>query len=176
MKRTFGLITLLLALSACEQPVVNTSDTNETISSPTTFHPRAIETHPDGRCYAHTVPDTTTSIVTGQILVAPEERDASGRVISPAIYRNITRPRTVVTQTGDQFETLCAAAYTREFVASLQRALTVRGTYQGPITGRLTAATNDAIGKFQSTKGRDSDILDLALARQLGLVAAARSE
>ena len=69
------------------------------------------------------------------------------------------------------FETPCRSEMTPEFVASLQRALKVRGHYQGPISGEMTARTRRAIRSFQKPQGLDSAILSKAAARQLGLVA-----
>lgn len=69
------------------------------------------------------------------------------------------------------FEALCPAALTPERIATLQRALAARGLHAGPVTGRMDAATADAVRAFQRRQGLDSATLSLAAARALGIVA-----
>jgi hypothetical protein len=129
-----------------------------------------IETDANGRCFTRTARPTQTTIIQEQVLVVPEVRDANGTVTSPPVFRNITRPQTVEVGQGDRFETLCPPQYTPTLVATLQRALRVRGVYAGPINSTLDTATSAAISEFQQRSGRDSDVLDIAVARQLGVV------
>jgi hypothetical protein len=70
------------------------------------------------------------------------------------------------------FEVPCEPV-TPAFAASLQRALKARGLYAGPVTGRIDAATAEAVRRFQAARGLESATLSLAAARMLGLVAAA---
>ena len=59
-------------------------------------------------------------------------------------------------------------------MSSVQRALSVRGLYRGPITGQMDSPTRAAIRKFQKPQGLDSGILSTAAARKLGLIAMER--
>lgn len=86
--------------------------------------------------------------------------------------------RDTVAQAADREERLfavpCPEVQTQDFVASVQRALAVRGLYAGPVNGRMDAETRRAVRAYQAPQGLDSDILTLDAARQLGLVAIAR--
>lgn len=68
------------------------------------------------------------------------------------------------------FAVPCPAAATPEFWASVQRALAVRGLYDGPVTGAMDAATGEAVRRYQAPQGLDSPVLSLDAARQLGLM------
>lgn len=106
-----------------------------------------------------------------------------GRHTTPAVIETVTEQMAdgtgvFITETQAQiveerrelwFETPCQAEDDPEFIASLQRALTARGHYRGPISGEMTRRTRRAIRDFQAPQGLDSSILSLAAARQLGL-------
>lgn len=77
---------------------------------------------------------------------------------------------------GMWFEIPCPDQMTPDFVASLQRALAVRGHYSGPVTGQVNSATRDAVRAYQRENGLDSDVLSLAAAKRLGLIAYSRAE
>jgi len=68
------------------------------------------------------------------------------------------------------YETVCPNLMTDDFVASLQRALSIRGTYRGKVTGLMDDKTRRAIRKFQQGDF-ESGNLTVASARVLGLVA-----
>jgi hypothetical protein len=69
-----------------------------------------------------------------------------------------------------RFETLCPPEYTEDFVSALQRALQVRGAYNGRITGDIDIPTRLAILAWQSARGLESDRLSRATAQGFGLV------
>ncbi|QDC11641.1 peptidoglycan-binding protein [Oceanicola sp. D3] len=117
-----------------------------------------------------TPPETVTVIV--PTLVQPAQLTATGEVISPPIYRRA--PQEQITKPAVQrwFETPCSDELTPEYISSLQRALAVRGHYNGPVTGKLDTRTRRAIRSFQQPQGLDSDTLSLAAARVLGLAPA----
>jgi len=125
-------------------------------------------------CYGKDVSPAVIETVTDQILLQPAEIDAEGRVLYPAVYKTETRQAIVKERREIWFETPCAEVLTPEFVASLQRALKVRGVYRGPVTGAMTGWTRRAVRAYQRDQGLDSAILSMAAARQLGLVAYAR--
>ncbi|SFI53792.1 Putative peptidoglycan binding domain-containing protein [Celeribacter neptunius] len=120
-------------------------------------------------CYGRHVTPAIIETVTEQVLVQPPQIDASGAVSYPAVYRTETRQEIVRERKELWFETLCTEELTPEFVASVQRALAVRGYYNGAANGRMDHATKRAIRAYQVEQGVDSDILSLAAARQLGL-------
>lgn len=70
-----------------------------------------------------------------------------------------------------QFQTPCPADLPPDFIASLQRALSARALYHGPITGKMNPSTGTAVRHYQMPDGIDSSILSLAAARRLGLIA-----
>ena len=95
---------------------------------------------------------------------------ADGTVTAPAIYKTETVQRIVREREENWFETPCPEEMTKDFVASLQRALAVRGYYVWQVTGEMDPRTRAAIRRYQQPQGLDSGILSLAAAQQLGLV------
>ncbi|MFZ3582279.1 peptidoglycan-binding domain-containing protein [Loktanella sp. DJP18] len=134
----------------------------------------AIETDAAGRCFARTAAPTQTNIVEETIEVVPELRGPDGAVVNPAVFRTVTRPRTVVTGEGQRFETVCPPVYTEAFVATLQRSLLIRRAYDGPITGQFDDATRLAVQQFQRADSIDSPLLAVRTARALGILAVTR--
>lgn len=134
-----------------------------------------ITTDAQGRCFGRSAGPTETTIVTELIEVVPEVRDENNVLVREAVFRNVTRPRTVRAGEGAQFETVCPQVYTTDFVATLQRALIVRQAYGGQVNGLYDSATSDAVAAFQRARGIDSPFLSAAIARELGLVAQERS-
>jgi peptidoglycan hydrolase-like protein with peptidoglycan-binding domain len=63
---------------------------------------------------------------------------------------------------------------TNDFVANLQRALSIRRTYRSKVTGLMDDKTRRAIRKFQQGSF-ESGNLTVASARVLGLVAVPRT-
>lgn len=127
-----------------------------------------------GTCWGKTAKPAVIETVTEQVLVQPAARDATGAEIAPAIYRTETRQRIVQERQETWFERPCEDVMTEEFVASLQRALSARGKYVGPITGVMDARTQAAVRVFQAEDGIDSGMLSVTAARRLGLWAVER--
>ena len=73
-----------------------------------------------------------------------------------------------------QFAVPCPEQMDADFIASLQRALIVRGYHEGTATGSMDTATAEAVRRYQRPRGLDSTILSLDAARSLGLVAFGR--
>ncbi|WP_342344734.1 peptidoglycan-binding domain-containing protein, partial [Vannielia litorea] len=159
----------LLALSACmEPPEVQRRSAPPTIVTSAEAPPNAAP----GSCWDKetTPPETKTVIV--PTLVQPAQLTASGAVISPPIYRRAPQEQIITPSKALWFETPCPADLTPDYVSSLQRALAVRGHYNGPVTGEMDARTHRAIRRFQQPQGLDSSTLSLAAARTLGLAPA----
>jgi hypothetical protein len=127
-----------------------------------------------GTCWAQDTSPAVVETVTEQVLVSPAEVAQDGTVTRPASYRTETAQKIVQERRVTRFQVPCRSELTPEFNASVQRALKARGLYRGPITGQMDRRTRAAIRSFQKPQGFDSDILSVAGARQLGLVAVAR--
>ncbi len=124
-----------------------------------------------GTCWGKLVTPAIIETVTEQVLLQPAEVLSDGRVTQPAVYKTETRQQIVRERRATWFRTPCADVMTEELVASLQRALAVRGYYVWPVTGQMDARTRAAVRRFQQPQGLDSGILSLAAAQQMGLVA-----
>lgn len=135
-----------------------------------------IEVAPDGRCYGRDISPAVLETVTAQVLETPSLLAADGSVLSPATYRTEIRQEIVRERQEVAFETVCPPVYSAEFVATLQRALAVRGFYAGSPTGVLDTATGRAVQDFQRLDGPDSPLLSIAAARRLGIVALSAAE
>lgn len=121
-------------------------------------------------CYGRDASPAVVETVTEQIMLQPASVSTDGKILYPAIYKTETRQAIIEERRELWFETPCAGQMTPEFIASLQRALKVRGYYRGPVDGQMSARTRRAIRAFQTPQGLGSAILSVAAARQLGLV------
>lgn len=160
-----------LMLSAC-QPTLTPPHLRE----PDVMHTRA-EAPPGatpGTCWGKDATPAVIETVTEQIMLQPAEVAVDGTVINPAIYKTETRQAIVKERRETWFEVPCDDVMTPSFIASVQRALSVRGHYRGPVTAEMDARTRAAIRAYQKPQGLDSGILSLAAARKLGLVAVDR--
>ncbi|SEN20647.1 Putative peptidoglycan binding domain-containing protein [Loktanella fryxellensis] len=144
-------------------------------SAPIVIAMGEIETDAAGRCFAMTAPQTQTNIVEDTVEVVPAQRAADGTVTQAAVLRRVSRPQTVAVGPGARFETLCPPAYTVAFVQTLQRALLIRRSYAGPITGQYDTATREAVAAFQRNRDIDSSLLSVDVARDLGITAVPRT-
>ena len=108
---------------------------------------------------------------------------------SPAVIETVTESRgengtyhtektlkIVESRRVQWFDTPCLTTWTPDFIASVQRALIVRGLMSGPATGAITSETRAAIRAFQREEGINSDVLSIAAAKRMGLVVYDRSE
>ncbi|SFG99333.1 Putative peptidoglycan binding domain-containing protein [Palleronia marisminoris] len=91
-------------------------------------------------------------------------------------YQTRTTHRIVAARDEIWFDTPCRDAWTPEFIASVQRALIVRGYMAGPATGTIDRSTRRAIRAFQKVEGIDSDVLSIAAGKRLGLIVYDRDE
>jgi hypothetical protein len=127
----------------------------------------------DGECWHRMGRPALFETVTEEILIAPEQRDATGAVVKPAVFRTETRQTELRPRQQVWFRIPCRAEVESEavFVASLQRALKARGLFGGEVTGIMDDATEAAVLRYQSANGLESGVLSLAAAQALGLVA-----
>ena len=127
---------------------------------------------PAGQCWDRDVTPAIIETQTEQVLVQAEVRDLSGAIITPAVFSTETRQRIVQDRAQVWFPAPCAADFTLDFVATLQRALKARGFYLLPLTGVYDTSTMAAVRRYQASRGLDSPKLSLGAARELGIVAA----
>ncbi|MDR9484029.1 MAG: peptidoglycan-binding domain-containing protein [Sediminimonas sp.] len=168
MVRPVSMIVMAsVGLAGCVQPssTGESQARTELIRQTQTAPPGA----PDGTCWGKTVTPARVETVTEQVMVQPPQVMTDGSVLEPAIYRTETRTKITRERSETWFETLCAPDLTPELIASVQRALKVRGHYRGEAHGRMDARTRTAIRRFQKANGLDTDILTLQTARTLGL-------
>ncbi|MEK0164112.1 MULTISPECIES: peptidoglycan-binding domain-containing protein [unclassified Phaeobacter] len=160
---TAGLVVLI---AACTAPQTGGSSLQVSRNAPAAPPGAA-----PGSCWGtHTTP-AVIETVTVQVMTRPARTAADGQVLEPARFRRETRQDIVRPRRESWFETPCPVDMTPQFVGSVQRALAVRGLYQGQITGILDRDTRAAVRKFQERDGFDNDQLSLVSARRLGLVA-----
>lgn len=155
---------LLGCLSACTPP--GTSSNVVT---------RAQQISPPGAapdsCWGKQTTPAVIETVTHQVMLQPAQVLVDGTVTQPAVFKTETRQDIVRPRRETWYEILCDTDLTPEMTATIQRALTARGLYRGPITGTMDRATRAAVRRFQKPQGLDSSLLSLAAARQMGLVA-----
>lgn len=168
MKPTIlSLVLATFALAACDAPSAITRAGGE----PDLLH--LTQTAPPGAapgtCWGKTVEPAIVETVTQDILVQPAQVSSSGTIQAPPIYRKEVRQQITEPRKENWFQTPCHTDLTPEFVASIQRALAVRGYYTGTISGKMDARTRAAIRKFQAPQGLDSGILSVAAAQKMGL-------
>ena len=164
------LILVLLGLAACaDQTVSNPPDTEADAA--------AFVAPPEGAapntCWGRQDTPNDVRVVAREIEVVPPEFAPDGSLARPGIYRT-EQVRELVPQTeGALFELPCARARVPDFTASLQRALAIRGLYNGPANGRLNRETREAVRRYQSPLGINSAQVSLRMAEELGLARAA---
>lgn len=167
--RPYRLIVLTLTAAACLSACQSNNVQN--VLQPPSFGAPQVERDIDGNCYGRDVTPALVETVTEQVVVQPAELAADGSVTSPAVFRTVTRQEIVRERREVLFETICPEDLTPEFIASLQRALAVRGYYAGPISALMDFDTHRAIRAYQRREWHDSPLLDIRAARELGLVA-----
>ena len=161
---------LVLALSACVSPGTPDAPSRGDFSSELVIlKDQGPPKGPPGACWQADIRPAVIETVTEQVLIAPEAKARDGTV-TPAIYGSETRQRIVEDRATVWFRAPCADQMTTDFIATLQRALKARGLYLLPLTGVMDTPTRNAIRRYQSPRGLNSDHLSLAAARDLGLI------
>ena len=120
-------------------------------------------------CWDKQVTPAVIETVTRHIIIQPAEIRADGSVSNPAVYKTERVQQIVETRQENWFQTPCQETITEDFIASLQRALSVRGYYVWPVNGEMDSRTSAAVRRYQKSQGLDSSVLSLAAAQQLGL-------
>ena len=161
------------ALSACDLPPLGKSGTTKQGKF------KVVQDAPNGAatgtCWGKAETAAIIETVTREILVQPAQVSSDGRIQQPAVYKKEARQEIVQEREVNWTEIVCVTQLTEEFTASLQRALAIRGFYRGPVTGLMDTRTFTGIRKFQAVDGFSNEILSVAAARKLGLVAVPRT-
>lgn len=166
----------LLALAACAS-ATGPAPENATRAVAVPISPPALaERTAHGTCRTREVTPAVYEQVMGEVQVVQAQIADDGTVLNPPIYRRAPVPRLVRARSEISFEAPCPEVLTPEFIASLQRALAVRGYFAGNVTGLLDAPTTAAVRKYQSERGLDSGQVSIETARALGLVAIERDD
>lgn len=168
-KRNLPLMAVALcALVGCDMPNIGTpSPRSLQIIG---FAPDAPDGAAAGTCWGKTISPAIIETVRREVLLQPAQVSTDGRIQQPAVYKK----EDVQQRAETWYETVCPNLMTDDFVASLQRALSLRGAYRGKVTGLMDDKTRRAIRKFQQG-GFESGNLTVASARVLGLVAVPRT-
>ena len=163
----------LLALAACMPAADRDAFANPLIAGEGAVEVLRGAGPPDAdplACYGRKSTPAVIETVTEQVMLQPPQIDTDGSLREPAIFVTETHQRIVTERRELWFEVPCALeAGDRDFIAALQRALSARGLYAGPVTGEMNRRTARAVRAFQAPQGLDSEILSLAAAQQLGL-------
>lgn len=165
---------LCVVLSGCAAPTGAPQDTATRAAQAPLPEQAAPTRDASGICRAREITPAIYEHVMGEVQVVQAEIAEDGTVINPPIYRRAPVPRIVQARAEMSFEAPCPEVQTPEFIASLQRALAVRGYFAGNVTSQLDAPTSAAVRKYQSERGLDSGQVSLETARALGLVAVDR--
>lgn len=126
----------------------------------------------DGSCWARDVTPAVIETQTERVQVAPRSYSLDGKTEFPAQYETRLYPEIVEPRRVFEFETVCAEDITPEFIASLQRALQVRGLYFHEATGVFDEPTDAALRAFQRSQGVETGLLTIETARAFGLAPA----
>lgn len=125
------------------------------------------EIHPEGAkpgsCWAKQIKPAVIQTAVTQTAI-PDEH---GKII----YQTETTQSIIEERQEIWFEVPCQRIMTSEFIASVQRGLSARGFYTGPITGKMDDATSKSIRLMQAPLGIDSKVLSVLGAQHLGLIA-----
>ncbi|MEM1431712.1 MAG: peptidoglycan-binding domain-containing protein [Pseudomonadota bacterium] len=168
--RTAALACALLGLAACQAATGGSVARTGLASAPiaTFADPPADGTA--GQCWGKAGQAPVVDTIEETVLVEPPGLAIDGTLRTEPLTRIETRDAVIVPGSEIWFETLCPDEVTPARLASLQRALTVRGHYSGPVTGTLDAATEAAVRAYQTPLGLESGTLSRAAAERLGLV------
>lgn len=174
-----------LMLGACQQvsppiamPAVGKADM---IPVQTSAPPKA----DDGKCWGKDMTPALVETVTEQVLVrpagpvvgpSPDGAPTYKTVQSPAVYATQTQQKIITPRAVFWFEIPCPAQLNAGVIATLQRALKSRGLFRGVITGAMDQKTQKSVRWYQKQHGLDSTTLSLLAARQLGVIAYARTD
>lgn len=134
----------------------------------------APEGAPPDTCWGTIIEPARIETVTQQVMVRPPIKDTNGLILSPGVFASETRQNIISPRQETFFQAPCPQDMTKDYIASLQRALQVRNLYDGPISGIWNSDTREAVRAYQAPLGVDSGALSLEAARKLGISEVAR--
>ncbi|MBL4749481.1 MAG: peptidoglycan-binding protein [Amylibacter sp.] len=126
-------------------------------------------------CFTPYTAPAVIETVTEQVLVQEEVREIDPEtgqsvVTSPAIYSTKTIQKIITDRSEAQIQIVCAKDQNRDFIQTLQRALTARGFYDSAINGRMDDRTKRAVRKVQKSYGVNISDVTIELAENYGLI------
>ncbi|MGF1548303.1 MAG: peptidoglycan-binding protein [Thiotrichales bacterium] len=95
------------------------------------------------------IPAQYTDVKVNKMVKPAAER----RIAIPASYQTVTRTERVSEGRMEWKSVICQVNMTRERIMDIQRALTAKGHYKGPIDGIVGSMTISAMQKFQAAQG-----------------------
>jgi len=168
--RRLSLISALLALGACDTSLSTVSrNATPNLYTPAPLAPADAA---EGTCWDRTESPALVQTITETVLVQPAQISATGTVQAPPVYRTVDKQVIVQERQIRWFQIPCPQDLTPSFVASVQRALALRGLYEGEDTGQMDKTTRKAIETFQLTNhvsALDHSWLTVERAQKLGL-------
>ncbi|WP_240453792.1 peptidoglycan-binding domain-containing protein [Chachezhania antarctica] len=162
MRAKSGVMALAGMLAACQPFIPPYDDTNDPARAP------------KATCITTYTRPAVIRTETVQTLLRPARPAADGTAAQEARYKTTSRQVIVQKRETRPVDTPCPDTMTPDYIASLQRALKIRGLYTGAATGTLDADTRAAIRAYQRPRGMDWDVLTLQTAQSLGLSAVPR--
>ena len=176
MNRLLLLGTAALVLAGCvgaggTQQVAQADLTAGLVTAEGNHQPPGL---PEDACWARDLIPAVIETEMRQKIVAPARVAEDGTAV-PAAFRSVTQQKMVQDRRDVWFQTPCDDQLTVGFIASLQRALKARGLFVAPVTGKMDAATSEAVRQYQAARGLDSPVLSIAAARDLGIASADRA-
>lgn len=159
-RRLAALAAAALALAGCAAPPADPSAGAEPLTARAIAAPPGA---PEGSCWVEDAAPALFETVTEQVAMTGPD--------GATLYRTETHQRLLRPRQTLRFRVPCPATMDSAFIATLQRALIVRGFLEGPATGVMDAPTRRAVRRFQALRGLDSATLSWEAARDLGLLA-----
>ncbi len=164
---SLAIVALAAGLAGC---------TTADVATAPDFRPPSITRDAAGNCFGAVIVPAVIETRTEQVMLEPAQTDGQGNIVKPAVFGTRTVQTIVRERQEVSVEAVCPETMTAQFVASLQRAMQVRGLYQGAVTGRFDATTAAAVQMLQRQSGLDTPLLAVSTAKALGLVELDRDE
>lgn len=164
MKKTANRLALLLFGLCAMMPAFAQAQTDGQIYIAGIAEPRGVAL-PRGARFGACYTSVTTPAVYETVTHVAMQSTADGpRPVRRKVTREVT-PRRVA-----WVRLVCPHLLTEEFTKTLQRALSMRGQYFGPIDGAYGPGTREAVAIYQAGRGVKTDLLAHDVAQALGLL------
>lgn len=174
-----GLVCLMLGGCANSVAVTRTDNPDPL------YFTELIEVADNGRCFAQASGQVTLADFrvnpdispADDVAVQPVVAEEEPVILTPAhaeeepVILSPDAPVLYFSDEASEFEAVCPAELTPDFVSSLQRAMAARDGYSGQITGEYDATTAASVLLMQrETLDLNSEVLAMETAQTLGLI------